>query len=65
MPLEDVLLQVAESALPAVADLLGRIIQAPDQRAAAEKAARALEMDAEDAATDAALDATLAKMKGQ
>ena len=64
MSLEQVLERVAESALPAVADLLGRIIASADQKAAAEKAARALEMDALDAATDKALDATLAKMKG-
>lgn len=64
MSLETILVNVAESALPAVAELLGRIIASPDQRAAAEKAARALEMDALDAATDAGLDATLAKMKG-
>lgn len=62
MPLEDILVRIGAAALPAVADLVAAIAKSSDQGAAARKARAALEMDLEDAAVDAALDATLQRL---
>lgn len=51
--------EVALDALPRVIELLDEIISSGDQKAAAERALRALAADAADAATDAAVDEAL------
>jgi len=59
MSLSGALGKIALDALPAAIELLDRIAESGDQKAAAERALRAVIADAADAATDRAIDEAL------
>lgn len=59
MSLSGTLGQIAIDALPTVIDLVDKIASSGDQKAAAERALRAVIADAADAATDEGIDEAL------
>lgn len=62
MSLSSALGQIAIEALPTVIDLVDRIAESADQKAAAERAVRAVLADAADTATDKAVDEALKRL---